>query len=117
MLLQVGHHPLDKLCAFIFCLNLSMLSSCYRFFTIPWTNALVGGGLRLGRQSMKAALQASLKRMGRSKIDLYSVSGSCPHWLPRVTMSGQGKLAEYGALQHCPRFSLPRQTVLLLRTE
>ena len=44
-----------------------------KFFTVPWTNALVGGGFRLGRQSMIAALRASLKRMNRDKIDLYQV--------------------------------------------
>lgn len=44
-----------------------------KFFTVPWTNVLVGGGFRLGRQSMIDALRASLKRMDRDKIDLYQV--------------------------------------------
>ena len=44
-----------------------------KFFTVPWTNVLVGGGLRLGRQSMINALKASLKRMDRQKIDLWQV--------------------------------------------
>ena len=44
-----------------------------KFFTVPWTNLLVGGGFRLGRRSMIDALRASLKRMNRDKIDLYQV--------------------------------------------
>lgn len=45
-----------------------------KFFTVPWTNVLVGGGFRLGRQSMINALRASLKRMDRQQIDLWQVS-------------------------------------------
>ena len=48
-----------------------------KFFTVPWTNVLVGGGFRLGRQSMINALKASLKRMDRQQIDLWQVSPSC----------------------------------------
>ncbi|KAJ7526322.1 hypothetical protein O6H91_16G001800 [Diphasiastrum complanatum] len=44
-----------------------------KFFTIPWTNFLVGGGFRLGRKSLLDALTASLKRLGKSKIDLYQM--------------------------------------------
>ena len=49
-----------------------------KFFTVPWTNLLVGGGFRLGRRSMIDALRASLKRMDRDKIDLYQVRNT-PH--------------------------------------
>lgn len=45
-----------------------------KFFTVPWTNVLVGGGFRLGRQSMISALKASLKRMDRQQVDLWQVS-------------------------------------------
>ena len=45
-----------------------------KFFTVPWTNVLVGGGLRLGRQSMISAVKASMKRMDRQQIDLWQVS-------------------------------------------
>lgn len=45
-----------------------------KFFTVPWTNVLVGGGFRLGRQSMINALKASLQRMDRQQIDLWQVS-------------------------------------------
>ncbi|CAI7839409.1 unnamed protein product [Closterium sp. NIES-53] len=42
-----------------------------KFFTIPWTNVLVGGGLRFGRQSLIDALKASLQRLGMERVDLY----------------------------------------------
>ena len=45
-----------------------------KFFTVPWTNALVGGGFRLGRKSLIDALRASLKRLNRQQVDLYQVS-------------------------------------------
>jgi aryl-alcohol dehydrogenase-like predicted oxidoreductase len=48
-----------------------------KFFTVPWTNVLIGGGFRLGRQSMLAALRASLERMKVDSVDLYQVSKSC----------------------------------------
>lgn len=44
-----------------------------KFFTVPWTNVLIGGGFRLGRQAILKALQASLDRMGLSRVDLYQV--------------------------------------------
>ena len=44
-----------------------------KFFTVPWTNLLVGGGLRIGRQSMIKALRASLQRLGLDKVDLWQV--------------------------------------------
>ena len=45
-----------------------------KFFTIPWTNLLVGGGWRWGRQAVIDALRASLARMQADKVDLYQVS-------------------------------------------
>lgn len=44
-----------------------------KFFTIPWTNFLVGGGLRLGRKSLLDALRGSLQRLGRERVDLYQI--------------------------------------------
>jgi aryl-alcohol dehydrogenase-like predicted oxidoreductase len=32
-----------------------------------------GGGFRLGRKSLLAALRESLKRMGKEQVDLYQV--------------------------------------------
>ena len=45
-----------------------------KFFTIPWTNVLVGGGFRIGKASILEALTASLQRLG--DVDLYQVSHS-----------------------------------------
>lgn len=42
-------------------------------YTALQTNFLVGGGFRLGRQSMIKALRASLERLGQQKTDLYQV--------------------------------------------
>lgn len=44
-----------------------------QFFTIPWTNALIGGGFRLGRSAMIDALRASLKRLDIQQLDLWQV--------------------------------------------
>lgn len=44
-----------------------------KFFTVPWTNFLIGGGFRLGRKSILESLKASLQRLGVSKVDLYQV--------------------------------------------
>ena len=44
-----------------------------KFFTVPWTNFLVGGGFRLGKQSLLDALRASLKRLLISRVPLYQV--------------------------------------------
>lgn len=44
-----------------------------KFFTIPWSNFLVGGGLRLGRKSLLDALRGSLQRLGRERVDLYQI--------------------------------------------
>lgn len=60
-----------------------------KFFTVPWTNLLVGGGFRLGRRSMIDALRASLKRMDRDKIDLYQVR-NIPHLATVVYQRPQG---------------------------
>jgi aryl-alcohol dehydrogenase-like predicted oxidoreductase len=39
---------------------------------VPWTNMLVGGGVRIGRQAVVDAARASSERLGRP-IDLYQV--------------------------------------------
>ena len=36
-----------------------------KVFTIPWTNLLVGGSPRLGREALVEALKASVERVGR----------------------------------------------------
>eukprot|EP00884_Botryococcus_braunii_P020228 jgi/Botrbrau1/688/Bobra.160_2s0011.1 len=49
-----------------------------KFFPVPWTNFLVGGGFRLGRQSVLDALKASLKRLDLDQVDLYQVHFPLP---------------------------------------
>lgn len=57
-----------------------------KFFTVPWTNFLVGGGIRLGRQSLLDALRASLARLQLKTVPLYQVCIGRglygPHWPP-----------------------------------
>ncbi|KAK9865638.1 hypothetical protein WJX84_007192 [Apatococcus fuscideae] len=57
-----------------------------KFFTVPWTNLLVGGGLRIGRQSMIKALRASLQRLGLDKVDLWQIHFPLPIW-PQATLA------------------------------
>lgn len=42
-------------------------------------NVSSGGGFRLGRKSLLAALRESLKRMGQERVDLYQVHGVDVH--------------------------------------
>ena len=55
-----------------------------KFFTIPWTNFLVGGGIRLGAQSMADALDGTLKRLGTDCVDLYQVHFPFPTFSQKV---------------------------------
>ena len=57
--------------------NASPLVVGTKFFTVPWTNFLVGGGFRLGKQSLIDALKASLERLQMSKVPLYQVRSVC----------------------------------------
>ncbi|CAI5518129.1 unnamed protein product [Closterium sp. Naga37s-1] len=59
-----------------------------KFFTIPWTNLLVGGGLRFGRQSLIDALKASLQRLGMERVDLYQIHFPFPTISNAALMDG-----------------------------
>ncbi|CAI7797395.1 unnamed protein product [Closterium sp. NIES-54] len=59
-----------------------------KFFTIPWTNVLVGGGLRFGRQSLIDALKASLQRLGMERVDLYQIHFPFPTISNATLMDG-----------------------------
>ncbi|CAI5967729.1 unnamed protein product, partial [Closterium sp. NIES-64] len=59
-----------------------------KFFTIPWTNLLVGGGLRFGRQSLIDALKASLQRLGMERVDLYQIHFPFPTISNATLMDG-----------------------------
>ena len=58
-----------------------------KFFTIPWTNFLIGGGFRLGRDSVLKALRVSLERLQVSSVPLYQVRPKQP---AQVTQTGTG---------------------------
>jgi len=50
-----------------------------KFMPVPWTNLLVGGGLRLGRGAVVEAARNSISRLGVGTIDLYSLHGPLPY--------------------------------------
>ena len=56
-----------------------------KVFTIPWTNLLVGGSPRLGREALVAALRASVERVGRP-LDLWSIHFPFPTFKQSVLM-------------------------------
>lgn len=43
-----------------------------KVFTIPWTNTIMGGGLRTSPESLVTALKGSVDRVG-SPLDLWSI--------------------------------------------
>lgn len=59
-----------------------------KYFTIPWTNFLVGGGVRLGVQSVAEALDATLARLGTDQIDLYQIHFPFPTYSQATLMDG-----------------------------
>ncbi|KAG0558659.1 hypothetical protein KC19_10G044300 [Ceratodon purpureus] len=67
-----------------------------KFFTIPWTNFLVGGGFRLGRKSLLAALRESLKRIGKERVDLYQIHFPFPTFSNAALMESLKEAVEEG---------------------
>ena len=67
---------------------------------VPWTNALMGGGFRLGRGAMLDALRASLERLQSPSVDLYQVL------IPSVTVTAQFLDSHAAALGGIP-FNAP----------
>ena len=57
-----------------------------KVFTIPWTNLLVGGNLRFGREPLVAALKSSVERMGNRPLDLWSIHFPFPTFKQDVLM-------------------------------
>lgn len=51
-----------------------------KYFPVPWTAALVGGGVRAGRGAVVEALRASLARLDMPAVDLYSIHFPLPYW-------------------------------------
>jgi aryl-alcohol dehydrogenase-like predicted oxidoreductase len=56
-----------------------------KVFTIPWTNLLVGGSPRLGREALVEAIKASVARVGRP-LDLWSIHFPFPTFKQSVLM-------------------------------
>ncbi|MCO5558933.1 hypothetical protein L7F22_012524 [Adiantum nelumboides] len=67
-----------------------------KFFTIPWANFLVGGGFRLGRKSLLDALQRSLQRLGRTRVDLYQIHFPFPTFSNAALMESLKESVELG---------------------
>ncbi|KAL3698911.1 hypothetical protein R1sor_012987 [Riccia sorocarpa] len=67
-----------------------------KFFTIPWSNFLVGGGFRLGRKSLLSALKASLKRTGLEQFDLYQIHFPFPTFSNSALMESLKEAVELG---------------------
>lgn len=57
-----------------------------KYFTIPWTNMLLGGGFRFGAQAMSDALNTSLQRLGADQVDLYQVHFPFPTYPQEVSL-------------------------------
>lgn len=66
-----------------------------KYFTIPWTNFLLGGGFRFGQQSLSTALDATLKRLGTDCVDLYQIH------FPFPTYSQEARFKHSSATSAC----------------
>jgi len=51
-----------------------------KVFTVPWTNVVMGGGVRLTRKSLVEALRKSVERNGGEPYDLWSIHFPFPAW-------------------------------------
>lgn len=70
-----------------------------KYFTIPWTNFLMGGGARFGVKSLSEALDASLQRLGVEQLDLYQIHFPFPTYSQDVLMSGLRDAVESGRVK------------------
>ena len=67
-----------------------------KVFTIPWTNALLGGGIRLGKESLVQAGKESVKRMGGRRMDLWSIHFPFPSFSQDALMSALEESLDLG---------------------
>ena len=67
-----------------------------KVFTIPWTNALLGGGIRLGKESLVQAGKESVKRMGGRRMDLWSIHFPFPSFSQDALMSALEESLDVG---------------------
>ena len=67
-----------------------------KVFTIPWTNALMGGGIRLGKESLIKAGKESVKRMGGRQMDVWSIHFPFPSFSQDALMSALEESLDLG---------------------
>jgi len=67
-----------------------------KVFPVPWTNLLVGGGVRLGREALVNALKASVTRMGGRQLDLWSIHFPFPTFKQAALMEALREGHELG---------------------
>ena len=67
-----------------------------KVFTIPWTNALMGGGIRLGKESLVKAGKESVKRMGGRRMDVWSIHFPFPSFSQDALMSALEESLDLG---------------------
>ena len=67
-----------------------------KVFTIPWTNALMGGGIRLGKESLLKAGKESVKRMGGRQMDVWSIHFPFPSFSQDALMSALEESLDVG---------------------
>ena len=67
-----------------------------KVFTIPWTNALMGGGIRLGKESLVKAGKESVKRMGGRQMDVWSIHFPFPSFSQDALMSALEESLDLG---------------------
>jgi aryl-alcohol dehydrogenase-like predicted oxidoreductase len=66
-----------------------------KVFTVPWTNVIMGGGLRLGRESLIAALKGSVERTG-GPLDLWSIHFPFPGMQQSMLMDTLSEAVDLG---------------------
>lgn len=71
-----------------------------KFFTIPWTNMLLGGSFRIGKSSMVEAMRSSTKRLGVDTIELYQVHFPFPTFPPGVLADALEQGRDEGLIHH-----------------
>jgi aryl-alcohol dehydrogenase-like predicted oxidoreductase len=67
-----------------------------KVFTIPWTNALLGGGFRIGKDSLVTAGKESVRRMGGRQMDLWSIHFPFPSFSQDVLCSALEEALDLG---------------------
>lgn len=70
-----------------------------KVFTIPWTNAIMGGGFRTGREQLVAACRDSVARLGGRQLDLWSIHFPFPTFKQAVLMDALEEAMDLGLVK------------------